>query len=288
MKPILEINDLGKEFPGFELSNVTFSLNPGEILGFVGPNGAGKTTTIKCIMNLLLQSNGCVKLFGIETNRDNPQYRNSIGFVYDECFYWGNLNPIEIGKILKRIYKDWDGKLYRDMLDKLSLPSSKRIATFSKGMKNKYSIAVAFSRDTKLLILDEPTSGLDPVSRSDILALLKEYVKNPTRSVLFSTHVTSDIEKIADRVIVIVEGKIKLNEVTKTLLDRYIFLEGELNSLPADIRSELIIANEFNGSRSTAITSTEFKEIILDNTNSLKIRPANIEDIVVHLVKSLE
>jgi ABC-type multidrug transport system, ATPase component len=208
MQNILEIQNLNKQYPSFALKDVSFNVPSGSIMGFIGENGAGKTTTIKLILNEIARDSGTVKIFGMDNIRDERKIKEQIGVVFDESYFYGEFRAGDIGSILKRVFSGWDDGLYKRYLQEFKLPSDKAIKEFSKGMKMKLGIASALAHRPRLLILDEATSGLDPIVRSDILDIFLDFIQDETHSVLFSSHITSDIEKVADYVTFIHEGQI--------------------------------------------------------------------------------
>ncbi|WP_243156271.1 ABC transporter ATP-binding protein [Clostridium sp. C2-6-12] len=194
----LEIKNLSKKLKGFSLKNINLELPKGYILGYIGQNGAGKTTTIKLIMNQLKPDSGEIRVFGKEYEDDEAGYKDMIGFIGDECYFPICFTLKDIVNMLKDFYSSFDEIKFREYAERWDLPYKKKIKDFSKGMKAKLAFASVLSRDTKLLLLDEPTSGLDPVVRSEVLELLQEYISDGERSVIFSTHIMSDLEKITD------------------------------------------------------------------------------------------
>lgn len=206
--PLLEITNLCKSYPQFKLDDVSFSLEKGKIMGFVGRNGAGKSTTIKSMLGLLHPEGGKVVINGFDISQNEDAVKNSIGYIIGaECFY--ELKKISvITEITKKFFANWSDSTYSSLIKKFSIDESKRIKDLSAGMKIKYQIALAMSHDARLLILDEPTTSLDPVSRDELMTLFKEYVSDGERGILFSTHITNDLEKCADFITYIKNGKI--------------------------------------------------------------------------------
>ena len=193
--PILEIKDLSKKYEKFELKNVSFTMEEGYIMGFIGRNGAGKTTTLKTMLNLVHADSGSVSVFGTSNEYEIKQ---KIGFMFGGISYYPKKRLRTITSVTKQFYDGWDDNIYQDYLRRFKLDDNKRVDELSDGMKVKYALALALSHNAKLLILDEPTSGLDPVSRDDLLELFQELIEDGQRSILFSTHITSDLEKCAD------------------------------------------------------------------------------------------
>ncbi len=221
MVSALQITDLTKEYPGFKLDHVSFTLPQGTIMGLIGENGAGKSTTINAILDLIKRDEGSVTFWGEELSKNPRQLKENIGVVFDGINFYETLTPVKVGKISAAAYRQWNPVVYKDYLDKFQLPSNQEIKTFSKGMKMKLCIANALSHDSKLLILDEATSGLDPVMRDDILDIFLDYIQDENHSILMSSHITTDLEKIADYVTFIHEGKIVFSKTKDELIYNY-------------------------------------------------------------------
>lgn len=208
MNNVLDIKDLRKDYGDFCLQDISFSLPEGYIMGLIGPNGAGKTTTIKLIMNLIKKNGGIIEIFGKDSIDHEVEVKSKIGFVYDNPNYYDHLNLRQIKNIIAPFYSTWDEAGFMNLADKFNLPLRKVIKKFSRGMVMKAAIAIALSHHADFIIMDEPTSGLDPVFRRELLELLHELLQSEKKSILFSTHITSDIEKIADFITFILDGKI--------------------------------------------------------------------------------
>lgn len=221
MDNILEIKDLCKKYADFELKNVNIQLPKGTIMGFVGENGAGKTTTIKSILNIIKRDSGEIKVFGLDNIKDEKKIKENIGVVLDDSFLSEYLNPTDINKIMKDIYKNWDEKLYFKYIKEFKLPEQKISKEYSSGMKMKLKIAVALSHHPKLLILDEPTSGLDPIARNEILDIFQDFIQDEEHGIFVSSHITSDLEHIADYITFINNGEIVFTKTRDELLDNY-------------------------------------------------------------------
>ena len=219
MSNILEIKNLSKKYEEFELKDINLSLQKGMIMGLIGENGAGKSTTIKAILNLINTDNGEVKIFG-KSNKEK-EIKEDIGVVLDDSFLSEYLNPNDINKIMKNIYKNWDEKLYFNYVEKFKLPKDKISKEYSSGMKMKLKIAVALSHNPKLLILDEPTSGLDPIARNEILDIFQEFIQDENKSIFVSSHITSDLEHIADYITFINNGEKIFTKTRDELLESY-------------------------------------------------------------------
>lgn len=212
MENILEVKNLNKKYNSFELKDVSFAIPKGKVLGFIGENGAGKTTTIKAILNLINLNSGNVKIFNKDIIQNEKSIKEKIGAVLDDSFFPDTLTALDINKIMKKIYNLWNEKQFLDYLKNYKLPINQIIKDYSTGMLMKLKIFTALSHNPELLILDEPTSGLDPVVRADILDLFKKFMKDDNHSIFISSHITSDLEHIADDIIFIKDGSILLNE----------------------------------------------------------------------------
>lgn len=236
MKDILRVKNLNKSYKNFSLTDVSFSLSEGCITGFIGINGAGKTTTLRTILNLAKKDSGNIQFFGLDMNKNEQQIKNRIGVVLDDGCFYEELSMAEMKSILASAYTDWSEQDFKHYMDMFSLDPKKKINTLSKGMKMKYALTLALSHNAELLIMDEPTSGLDPLSRSQLLNVLNDYMENGGKGVLFSTHITSDLDKIADMLIMIHNGRIVFQEEKDFLLDNYRIIKGDKKLLTANIR----------------------------------------------------
>ena len=236
MEPILEIKGLRKVFKDFSLKGIDIKLNRGYIMGFIGPNGAGKSTTIRLIMNLIKKDGGEIKVFGKDHVQYEQEIKNKIGFVYDENYFYEELTVSEMKWVIASFYKTWDEKSFNRYIKKFDLPLKKKIKDLSKGMKMKFSLAIALSHNAELLIMDEPTSGLDPLVRSEFLDILSDVIQDEDKSVFFSTHITSDLDKIADFVTMIHDGEIILSMAKDDILNSYRIIKGGKEILTDDTR----------------------------------------------------
>lgn len=219
----LEVTNLTKKYlnSDFALKNISFAVPKGSIMGFVGENGAGKTTTISCILNMMKKDSGAVKIFDREMKDENIDIREDIGVVFDTVNFSGVLTPCKVGKVFAKVYKNWDNGIFAELTQKLNIPMHQPIREFSSGMSMKLSIAAALSHKPKMLILDEATSGMDPVVREEILDLFLDFVEDESHSILMSSHITSDLEKVADYITFIHCGETILVEKKDTLIYEY-------------------------------------------------------------------
>ena len=221
MKNCIEIKGLCKSYGDFSLNNINLTLPGGSILGLIGENGAGKTTTIKCILNLIRRDAGEITVLGHDNIREERLAKQDIGLVLDECFFHDTLRPLDVGRVLAPAYKNWDSDLFRSYLDKFGLPEKKLIKEFSRGMKMKLSLSAALAHHPKLLILDEATAGLDPVIRDEILDEFLGFISDEDHAILMSSHITSDLEKVADYIAYIHQGEVVLSDAKDAILDSY-------------------------------------------------------------------
>jgi len=226
MNNVLEIKDLKKDYGDFILKDISFDLPEGYIMGLIGPNGAGKTTTIKLIMNLIKKNGGNISIFGQDHVRHEVAVKSRIGFVYDNPNFYGHLTLKQVKNIIAPFYKTWDEKVFKDLAGRFELPLKKTLKKFSRGMLMKASIALALSHHADLIIMDEPTSGLDPVFRRELLDLLHELLQSEKKSILFSTHITSDIERIADFITFILGGEVIFSNRKDEILESYALVKG--------------------------------------------------------------
>lgn len=283
MDYILEVNNLRKEFKNFTIDDISFKLEPGYIMGFIGPNGAGKSTTIKLIMNLLKKDGGEIKIFGKDHIKYEKEVKNRIGFVYDENYYYEDLTINSMKNIVASFYSHWDDDKFYQYIKEFDLNPKAKIKTLSKGMKMKFSLAVALSHNADLIIMDEPTSGLDPVFRREILDILYSVIQDDTKSIFFSTHITTDLEKVADYITFINKGKIVFSQAKDDILENYAIVKGGLDILNENTRKEFI------GLRETRVGF----EALTDNVNKIRnlfgdkvlMEKASLEDIMVYTVR---
>lgn len=221
MENVLEIRNLSKKYNGFELKNINLELPKGMIMGLIGENGAGKSTTIKAILNIIDRDCGEIKIFGLDNKENEKVVKEDIGVVLDDSSLSDYLNPVDINKIMKNIYKNWDENLYFGYIEEFKLPKNKMTKEYSSGMKMKLKIAMALSHHPKLLILDEPTSGLDPVARNEILDIFQDFIQDEENSILVSSHITSDLERVADYITFINSGELVITKTKDELIENY-------------------------------------------------------------------
>ncbi len=240
MNSAIEIKGLCKNYKDFSLNNISFSLPMGYIMGFVGQNGAGKTTTIRLILNMMDRDGGEVKIFGLDNVQDEQRIKQDVAVVFDDIFFVDTWKVREVENAVKRFYSNWRSSAFNEYVSSFKLPMNKRVKELSRGMKMKLMLAVALSHEAKLLILDEPTSGLDPVARDELLNILGKYIADGQKSILFSTHITSDLEKIADYITLIDHGSIFYSGTKDDLLESFCIIRGSPHDLTDVLKEKTI------------------------------------------------
>lgn len=280
MSNYLEVTNLSKSFDSFQLRDISFSLPKGYIMGLIGPNGSGKTTTIKLILNMLKRDSGEVKILGLDNIADEQIAKSSLGVVFDSNYFSDDWEISQVEKSISIFYNNWSSRRFTDLLRKFHISPSKKVKELSKGMQMKLMLACAFSYDAKLLILDEPTSGLDPVSRDELLNILSEYIEDGEHSVLFSTHITADLERAADYITYLRYGELFFSGSKDEFVDMFRIVKGGRKELTADLNKKLLSVRTF---------STGFEALIktedLNQFAHLNIERVTIDDIVVFTSK---
>ena len=281
----IEIKGLTKRYDGFTLDNVSFDVPKGSIMGFIGQNGAGKTTTINDLLNIVKKDEGEIKLLGLDSVKDEFEVKSQIAAVFDELPFDDRLNANDINKILREVFEQWSSETFFGYLDRFSLPRKKKFGKFSKGMKMKLQIASALSHNAKLLIMDEATTGLDPVVRNEILDIFLEYLQNEEHTILMSSHITSDLDKVADSVTFIDRGKLLISGYKDDILDSHGVLkctksdykeidpEDIISARLSDFGAEVMVADRAECSRKysgAVIDPTTLEEIMIYYVNRSK------------------
>ena len=286
MKNIIEIKKLKKKYDnGFQLGEINLTIPSGCIIGLIGENGAGKTTFIKSMLNIITPSQGEIKIFDKDNKKYETTIKEDIGVVLDNMFFPEILTANDINHIMKDIYKNWDQNLFYTYLTNFKLPKDKMIKTLSKGMRKKLEIATALAHHPKLLILDEPTSGLDPVIRNDILDLFLDFIQDDEHTILLSTHITSDLEHIADKIIFMDKGKIILNESRDELLDNYGILKCDIDTFDT-ISKEDIISYKKNKYNYEILVSDRNK--MLKKYKNFIIDKITLDELMVLVIKGVK
>ncbi len=275
---LLSVKGLNKNYEGFSLKNVTFSLEQGYIMGFIGRNGAGKTTTLKSILGLVHTDGGSVSVFGKEIGPGDCDFRRDVAFALGGANFYPRKKIKVLTDVTRRFFDSWDEKVYEDCLKRFELDPEKRIDQLSSGMQVKYSLALALSHNARLIILDEPTSGLDPVSRDDLIELFQEVISGGERSILFSTHITSDLDKCADYITYIRDGEIIASTDKDGFTGGYCAISGTLESLSPELESRLIGAKKHSYGYNALIRTSDIPSGVDAN-----ISLVDLEDIMIHL-----
>jgi len=244
MNPILELRGVGKDYGDFRLQDVSFQLPVGAVMGLIGPNGAGKTTLIKAIMGLISPTEGEVLLFGRAMADDEVGIRSRIGFVYDDARHYSHLSLRKLRGVVAPFYERWDEPFFQDLVERFELPLDKPLKKFSQGMVTKAALALALSHHAELIVMDEPTSGLDPAFRRELLEIVADLLKDGRKSVLFSTHITSDLERIADYITFVKGGRLMFSENRDELFDRFAVVRGARELLNDELRQCLLGVRE--------------------------------------------
>ena len=281
----IEIKNLTKRYDGFTLDNVSFNVPKGSIMGFIGQNGAGKTTTINSLLNILKWDSGEIRLLGKEMPEHEYEVKEQIAAIFDMLPFNDDLSARQLTKIMGGIWKEWDAECFENYLDRFQLPYKKKFGQFSKGMKMKLQIAAGLSHNAKLLIMDEATTGLDPVVRNEILDIFLEYLQDEDNSILMSSHITSDLEKVADMVTFIDKGKILITGIKDEILDSHGVVkcskkdfkdferEDYISARVTDFGAEVMVSDRDKASKKfsgAVIDKTTLEEIMLFYVNQSK------------------
>ncbi len=278
MEYAIEIKGIRKEYKGFTLQDVSFRVPQGYIMGLIGPNGAGKTTIIKLIMNLLIRKAGEIRVFGKDNIQHEAEIKERIGFVYDIPHFYEDVNLKNLASAMSPFYSKWDNRLFLKLIDEFELPLAKKFKKLSHGMKMKFSLALALSHDADLILMDEPTSGLDPVFRQDLMDRLSKMMLDEGKTVLFSTHITSDLERIADFITFINDGEIVFSSKREDILENWGVIKAgqdflEHSKIPG-----------FQGYRKSdfgvEVLTSEIKKAVAVSSSDYVIEKANLEDIM--------
>lgn len=278
---ILEVRNLNKTYKDFQLKDVNLTIPKGYIMGFVGQNGAGKTSTINLINHICKCDSGSIKIDGISYADDPVRYKESIAYVDDECYFTKGLKVKNVKQTLKEFYPTFDSEKFDSLIEKYNLPINKNIINFSRGMKVKLMFATVFSRDAKLLILDEATNGLDPVVREELMGELQKYIENGERSILFSTHVLSDLEEIADYITFIDNGRIILQKPKDEMLEEYMIIKGDYGNLTEQQKKYLIGVENKNYGFEALIESNNAQNF----DGQFVFEKPNVSQIMLHTIK---
>lgn len=277
----IEISGVTKRYEGFTLDNVSFNVPKGSIMGFIGQNGAGKTTTIYSMLNITNIDEGEIRLLGLDHIKNEHEIKSRLAVVFDELPFQDMFNASDMARIFEGLYTEWDNAAYRNYLERFKLPVKKKIGEYSKGMKMKLQIACALSHNAELLVMDEATTGLDPVVRDEILHIFMEYLKDGERSILMSSHITADLEKIADSVTFIDKGKILLSGYKDVILEKHGILKCSKDEVGNIDKSDVVSVrlNEFG-----AEVMLCDRETVSYKYQGAVVDPASLDDVMLYYV----
>ncbi|MBS4209236.1 ABC transporter ATP-binding protein [Bacillus sp. FJAT-50079] len=279
MGKMMEVKNISKKLKDFQLNQVSFDFQEGYIMGLIGPNGAGKSTLIRCLMDLMKVDQGEIKLFNLTHEEHTKEIKQRIGFVYDESHFYEDLTLEKNKRIIAPFYKNWDDQAFYQYIESFRLPLKKKVKHLSKGMKMKFAIAIALSHHPDLIILDEPTSGLDPVFRRELLDILQDFIQTEHKSVFFSTHITTDLEQIADYITFIHQGEIIFSKETDEILEDYKLVKG-----PKEL-AEQMDDYDLIGIKQTSVGFEALVKGNIVETEQLVFLQPNLEDIMYYTVK---
>ncbi|MCM1103409.1 MAG: ABC transporter ATP-binding protein [bacterium] len=277
----IEISGVTKRYEGFTLDNISFAVPKGSIMGFIGQNGAGKTTTIRGLLNITDIDDGEIRLLGLHHKKDEYEIKNRLAVVFDELPFHDIFNALDIARIFQGLYPEWDNAVYSAYLERFGLPFKKKIGQYSKGMKMKLQIACALSHNAELLVMDEATTGLDPVVRDEILHLFMEYLQNGERSILMSSHITGDLEKIADSITFIDKGKILLTGYKDVILETHGILKCAKSELNAIDKADIVSIREHEYGAEVMLSD---REKARRKYGGAIIDAASLDDIMLYYV----
>lgn len=283
MESVIELQHIQKSFKGFQIKDLSINVKKGFVTGFIGGNGAGKSTTIKMIMNLLQQDSGTISIFGKSYKKHEKEIKERIGFVYDENIFYENITLKDMKRIIKPAYKNWDDKAFHYYIDQFELPLNKTMKTFSKGMKMKASLAIALAHHAELIIMDEPTSGLDPIFRRELLNILHELMQDEEKTIFFSTHITTDLDRIADYITFIHQGEHIFTKEFYKIEEDYAVVKGTLDLLDRETEQEFVSIRKTNsGFEALANHKHRIKTIFGD---TVVVEKPTLEDIMYYTKK---
>ena len=283
MENIIEIKNLKKKYDDkFELGKIDIEIPKGVIVGLIGENGAGKTTLIKSMLNIIKIDDGEIKIFGKDYKKEEKEIKEDIGVVLDNMFFPELLNAKDINNTMKDVYKNWDSELYFSYLKEFDLPDNKPLKSMSKGMRKKLEIVAAISHKPKLLILDEPTSGLDPVVRSEVLEIFQKFIEDEEHSIILSTHITTDLEHIADEIIFIDKGKKVLQKSRDEIIDNYGILKCDIDYFSNIDKKDIIAYKKTKYAYEILVND---KEKASKKYHNCVIDKITLEDLMVLVIK---
>ena len=281
MSDVLKLKNVTKKYADFTLDNVSFSVPRGCICGFIGQNGAGKTTTIQLILDIIKKDGGIIEVMGQSMEENGIALKEEIGVVYDEMGFHEFMTPNEINTMMKPVYRNWQQDVFFDYLKRFSLPRKKRCGAFSRGMRMKLQIAVALSHNASLLIMDEPTSGLDPIVRNEMLQIFQEFVMDENHTILLSSHITGDLERIADMVVFIDHGKIVLSGNKDEILETHGLIKCKKEEVESIDKEDIISVRKSGFGAEVLVADKEkcskkYEKMVMENIA--------LEDIMIFYV----
>ncbi len=282
MNNVIEVSNLRKQYNNFLLDNISFSVPCGFVGGFIGENGAGKTTTLKLILGMVMKDGGDIKLFGKPA--EDVSLKEDIGILFEQPYYQEDWTPLDIEKVMRPFYKKWSDAAFHQYLDRFSLDPKQKYKTMSRGMKMKLGMAVTLAHDAKLLLLDEPTSGLDPVGRDEMLDIFRDYMVKEDRTIFFSTHITSDLEKIADYITYIQNGRILYSGLKDDLIEKYCLVRGGIGDLPQSKHKQIFGLREHPSGFDGMIETKN----IAGFPTSVVTETVSLDDIMVRMSKGVQ
>ncbi|MGE7022489.1 ABC transporter ATP-binding protein [Solibacillus cecembensis] len=286
MENVIELQHIQKSFDGFQLKDLSLTVKKGFVTGFIGGNGVGKSTTIKLIMNLLQPDNGTVSIFGLNYKEHEKEIKQRIGFVFDENIFYENLTLAEMKKIIKPAYKNWDDNIFAQYVKTFELPLNKKIKTFSKGMMMKASLTMALSHHAELIIMDEPTSGLDPIFRRELLDILHDLMQDGEKTIFFSTHITTDLDRIADYITFIHKGEHMFTKEFYKIEEEYAIVKGGNELLDRDTEQEFVSIRKSNHGFEALTANKKRIENIFGEM--VMLEKPTLEDIMFYTKKGAE
>lgn len=280
MTPLLELVSVNKKLGDFALEDISFTLESGYIMGLVGSNGAGKTSLMHTILNLYEKDSGSIRINGLSTEEQEREAKDLVGFVLDENLFEENMSVASNGKVFGRLYSKYNHSLFQKFCERFKLPLNQRVGTLSSGMKTLFQLAFALSHDARLFLMDEPAAGLDPHFRKDLIRCMQELVEDGTRSILFSTHITSDLDQVGDYITFLNKGRIFCSQSQESLKERYVLAKGTRRAIE-NLRCPHIIHREYGDFHSIAMVERTPEDSLEGLTTSVP----TLEEVLYHLVK---
>ena len=284
-KTVLQVKDLHKKFKDFEIKHISFSLEAGYIMGFIGRNGSGKTTIMKLIQNVVVKNAGTVTICGYDNRNQEIKAKNEIGFVADDCPFVKTFSLYENAELFGKYYKNFDKERFSSLLSRFGLEGNQNVLSLSKGMESRFQLAFALAHEPKLLIMDEPNDGLDPIFRREFLSLLQELVEEEKMGILFSTHITSDLDKVADYITLIDGGELVFTQDKESLMKRYRIIKGDLDLLKRIPADAFLGVRRYREGFEAMTDQLDKVKPYLRPTDNMVLQRATLEDIMYYYNK---